>query len=332
MKTFKLNHRLIKILRPIGKAALTLFILASIAAAGSKLAQHSQLDQGLDRLEFLFAVGLAIAYRTMNPLGWVAVLRGLGHRVHAVAATNVWLISESRRWLPGGIWGYTSRAVRAKSLGVPAKTASASMLVELFVTLLAAILVSIVGLMLHYDAVGALVADCIEQHFSWNLAVLAACGGMGLAGACYAGRGKLADKLNALNEKWQLLDSAELNFRQLAIALGYFVVMACLNGAVNLAMLRSCTEANVPATAMIAATAGAWVVGYLAFFSPGGLFVREGALAVLLMPWIPYQVAFTLAILSRIAQLIAEVVCMIPSALTTNRTWAQQPCQISSNV
>lgn len=289
---------------------LSLFIVVSIGAALWKLLGYAGIGQGLGSVYFFYAAALAVLYRLVNPLGWVAVLRGFGHRVHAAAATNIWLMAESRRWLPGGVWGYTSRAVRSQELGVSKSVASASMLVELVVTLLAAVVVSIFGLALHYDAVGTMVHEAFTQYFSWNGVILAPTFGAAMIGACYSFRGKLAEKFQSLNEKWQLLDLSQVSFRRLAVALGYFVLMACLNGAVNLVMLRTCTDVQIPVTAIIAATAAAWVIGYLAFFSPGGLFVREGALAMLLMPWIPYETAFTLAILSRVAQLLAEVICM----------------------
>jgi len=89
--------------------------------------------------------------------------------------------------------------------------------------------------------------------------------------------------------------------------------MAILNGCVNLMLLPLVDDAStVPALVMVAATASAWIVGLLAFFSPGGLLVREAALAALLLPWISYEAGITLAVLSRIAQLLAEVVCMAP--------------------
>ena len=80
---------------------------------------------------------------------------------------------------------------------------------------------------------------------------------------------------------------------------------------------------------MIAATALAWLIGFFAFFSPGGILVREAALAMLLLPWMPYEVGFSLAILSRFAQLIAEVVGMVAAVISTrqpkNQTRSRTP-------
>ena len=92
-----------------------------------------------------------------------------------------------------------------------------------------------------------------------------------------------------------------------------------LNGAVNSVLLNAVSTENVPWVAMIAATATAWIIGFFAVFSPGGILVREAALAALLLPWLPYETGFILAILSRFAQLIAEVVGM--AVLIRKRSW-----------
>ena len=38
--------------------------------------------------------------------------------------------------------------------------------------------------------------------------------------------------------------------------------------------------------------------------------MREATLAALLLPWLAYEAGITLAVLSRVAQLMAEVVCI----------------------
>jgi len=96
--------------------------------------------------------------------------------------------------------------------------------------------------------------------------------------------------------------------------------MAALNGAVNSVLLNAVSFENVPVIAMIAATATAWIIGFFAFFSPGGILIREAALAALLLPWLPYETGFALAILSRFAQLIAEVVGMGVAAWKSPRS------------
>ncbi len=294
------------------KAALGVFVLASIATAALNMSHQSGVSVGLGSWHFVFAAVVAIVYRAVNPIGWVAVLHGLGCRVKPVAGISVWLGAEAHRWLPGGFWGYASRAVQAKKMGVPMLLASTSMIIELLLTITAAILVSLFGMLLYFGHMKESVAELLAKDvIHWPAVLLAICTLLGLFGIGYVLREKLFHKLKSLNETWQLLHLVEISYRKLTWALLYFVAMAGLNGIVNLVMMRCCSDADVPVIVMIAATSAAWVVGYLAFFSPGGLFVREAVLAMLLLPWMPYSTALTIAVLSRLAQLLAEVVCMV---------------------
>ena len=87
--------------------------------------------------------------------------------------------------------------------------------------------------------------------------------------------------------------------------------MGIMNGGVTVLLLWSLPVNSVPPTVLIAATSGAWVVGFLAIFSPGGLFVREGIFALCLVAWLPYGTGITLAILARLLQMFAELVGVV---------------------
>lgn len=298
-------------LRSIGKALLTIIIVATIAITAWKLNEKLDLTGPLMSVSFVVGTALAIAYRVVNPYGWALVIRGMGCPVDALDATRIWLVSESRRWLPGGIWGYASRAVGAQELGLTKTVASASMAVELLVTIAAAVVVSIAGLIIHQQELAATVQKLTEgSGLSVSLISLAVAGTAALAVASWFMRETLNRKLANLTRKITALRGLKIQPSGLCKALSYFVLMAALNGFVNASLLPAISPEYVPLLAMIAATATAWVIGFFAFFSPGGILVREAALAALLLPWLPYETGFALAILSRFAQLIAEVVGM----------------------
>ncbi|QEG23024.1 lysylphosphatidylglycerol synthase domain-containing protein [Mariniblastus fucicola] len=296
----------------VAKSAVTAAVIVTIAVAAWKLNQ--QLDIATSFLSVGFALGtvLAIAYRAANPYGWALVLQGMGYNVNATNATRIWLVAESRRWLPGGIWGYASRAVASKELGLTKTVASASMAVELLVTIAAAVVVSLAGLLIHQQQLMATASELFAKTgMDLNLVWLTVVAITTASVATYLLRHKLTKKLAGLTEKFSAVRGLDLNFAIFAKALGYFVVMAAMNGLVNSALLQAIDAPSVPLVALIAATATAWIIGFFAFFSPGGILVREAALAALLLPWLPYEAGFSLAILSRFAQMIAEVVCML---------------------
>ncbi|MEM9413151.1 MAG: lysylphosphatidylglycerol synthase domain-containing protein [Planctomycetota bacterium] len=299
----------------IYKAVLFVVIVASIAVAAYQLIVEYDVAGSLMTTTFLVATLIAIVYRVVNPYGWTLTLEGLGFRTGIVESTRVWLLAESRRWLPGGVWGYASRAVQAEQLGVTKTAASASMLVELLLTMLAAVIVALLGLIFEFKALSNGLISVLEDNGAFeNRLLFAGALAVSLAAAslAYMFRKTFMRKLKTLNERFKLLRSIEFNSSRLGLALFYFVIMACLNGCVNMALLSAVSDtAAVPWIAMVAATATAWIIGFLAFFSPGGILVREAALTALLLPWMPYEAGITLAVLSRLAQLIAEVVCML---------------------
>ncbi len=291
-------------LRSISTVLLTTAVLLTIAFTAWKLNQQHNLYGALTSNAFLIATGLAITYRVANPVGWNLVVRGMGHDVGVLETTRIWLLAESRRWLPGGVWGYASRAIASKAIGLTKTSATASMAIELLATIIAAAIVSLAGVMFYhgelYSAANELFAGL---GIDGNLALAVGVLGVAIVTSAWILRHKIVQKFGELR-------SASIKPNWFIGAVGYLIAMAVLNGAVNSVLLSAVGTEQVPLVAMVSATATAWIIGFFAFFSPGGILVREAALAMLLLPWLPYEMGFTLAILSRFAQLVAEVVGM----------------------
>ena len=297
--------------RSIVTTLLTLTVIATIAITAWNLHQQHDLAAPLMSYSFFSATFLAIIYRIVNPFGWNLVVQGMGHKVSAIESTRIWLLAESRRWLPGGIWGYTSRAVASQKIGLTKTAASASMAIELLATIAAAACVSVIGIAIYYRELYSTVAELsANSGLSQGTALWFTVASIGTAAVVWLLRNKLKQKISKAAQKFESLRSVKIQPKWLAGSIGYLTLMAVLNGAINSVLLNAVSTESVPLVAMIAATATAWIIGFFAFFSPGGILVREAALAALLLPWLPYEVGFALAILSRFAQLIAEVVGM----------------------
>ena len=306
--------------RSIATALLTVVVVVTIAITGWKLNQQYNLSSSLMSYAFLAATGLAIVYRIANPLGWNLIVKGMGHNAGVSETTRIWLLAESRRWLPGGIWGYTSRAVASQEIGMTKTAATASMAIELLVTITAAVCVSIIGMVVHYGELHSAASELfLELGLDSNLVLASVFAGVVAIASVWILRNQLKQKIIVASQKFESLRGVSIKTNWLAGAVGYFVLMTVLNGAVNSVLLNAVSTENVPWVAMIAVTATAWIIGFFAVFSPGGILVREAALAALLLPWLPYETGFTLAILSRFAQLIAEVVGMV--VLIRKRSW-----------
>lgn len=66
---------------------------------------------------------------------------------------------------------------------------------------------------------------------------------------------------------------------------------------------------------VVASYGGAYLVGFLALFAPGGLGVREGVLAVMLGPFLPPGLPATVAVLSRLWMTVIELLGLLPLLL-----------------
>lgn len=97
------------------------FLLAALIGNGRQLLQLSLDPQGWCWL--LFGIGLSLLSLLVNGLAWGVVLRWLGHRPRWTQLVGLFLVSNLRKYLPGGIWHLLAR-VRALRLG-PADDAAA---------------------------------------------------------------------------------------------------------------------------------------------------------------------------------------------------------------
>lgn len=290
---------------------LTIIVLVTIGITAWKLNQQYKLTAALASVPFFLATGLAIVYRIANPVGWNFVVKGMGQNVRVSETNRIWLLAESRRWLPGGIWGYTSRAVASQEIGLTKTSATASMAIELLAVILAAVGVSIVGILIHYQELQTTASQLLnDMGLNSNFALVSVVVSVAGVAVTWLLRKQLAQKIKTASQKFDSLRGVSIKPKWLIGSIGYFVLMAVLNGAINSVLLNAVSADQVPLVAMVAATATAWIIGFFAFFSPGGILVREAALAALLLPWLPCETGLALAILSRFAQLIAEVVGM----------------------
>ena len=80
-------------------------------------------------------------------LSWRRVLIGFGHRLPVAPSTRIWSTSELARYLPGVIWQVVGRVYLVRPYGVSGSVCSASQVLELAIFLLANILLAVGCLM-----------------------------------------------------------------------------------------------------------------------------------------------------------------------------------------
>lgn len=277
----------------------------------------SQLPAALEALAsakgshlFVVLVGLII-YTACNASVWQDVLAGLGRRVGRGEATSLWVRSEVMKWLPGGIWGYASRVVKAPEIGVARPLAGASLLVELLLTIAAWGTLFLLGLLGSGSQLLGLV--------TWpEFPVLLGAGVvMGAGGALlWKFRRRVAAIVLA-----RFAPLRDLSWRPLPLVRAFaFYLSLCLFHALLLRVLVLAFRPEASDLAFFASVDGmAWLIGFFAIGVPGGIGVREAGMAWLLSQAMPLPEALAIAISWRVAQLAAEMLVLAGVFLTGPR-------------
>jgi hypothetical protein len=91
----------------------------------------------------LAAVMFAAFLFTFRVIAWRKILKGFGYKLPYGPATRIWSTSELARYLPGVIWQVVGRVYLVKPYGVSGTVCSTSQILELVVFLLANVLVAV---------------------------------------------------------------------------------------------------------------------------------------------------------------------------------------------
>jgi glycosyltransferase involved in cell wall biosynthesis len=317
------------------KVAAVLLIATAIASAiakcGAQLPDPSQIQSRWLIGGFI----VCLTYRIVNATGWSFVLSALGERLPTSKAMRIWLTSEACRWLPGSLWSYGSRAYQANQNGVSKRGAGASLVLELGLTVLAWSITAFLALSFQNDGLAKLATiiptNALPQRNGWML-LTAFAAAIGLGGTAWMFTDRITPKLRLVFDRLALLKQMRLN--PIAIAT---TLLCIVNGIASSLVFRATTGSSIPLSAIIGANAVAWLVGFFAIMAPGGLVVREGAMATILLPWLPIEQAIGAAIVWRLIQVSAEVVCVLavsiplakPSTVLKNKSVWFHPLKVT---
>lgn len=244
-----------------------------------------------------FSIVCAAAGWLVSGLVWASLFRAAGGGLGLREAANAWLGSNLGRYLPGKIWQVTGLAGYVRARGDSGALVLATLLPfqTVFLALGGAIAVAIIGPAPFFGAgPWALIAAILAVGLALTPRVLSA--------AVRCGR-RLMRETTPMDEV--SIDRAAL----LRTVVGTAVVWV-LHGTGFWALLEGLVAGQSvgPFTAF-AVFAAAYIIGYLAFIAPGGLIVREGAMATLLSATsvIPLGPAATLALAARLWATIGEL-------------------------
>lgn len=305
--------RWIRAAKWVAVGAVLLAILSAFRHYSAEVQRH------VTHIEMRVLLGgylLCVLSRILSSAGWVMTLRAMRQRMPLLSGMRLWLTAESMRWLPGGIWGYASRVSQASRNGVSFVVASASLPLEILITLVGWALVAGGGV------VGS--GRSVDWRAVFTPRVLAFCAGGLLAGLAVLflsvrlfPESRIGGKLKKLGTDLEALRTFRLRWPVLAGALALYAGLCGVNGLAFFLVIRSVFDGALNPLAVIGINACGWLVGFLAIGVPGGIGVREACAAMLLSALMPLPSAITSCFLWRLVMILDESTCLSACILST---------------
>lgn len=283
------------------------FLLAALIAVGlafsgswaawSEMTDSVRSEWRIRPLWLALSVGCAAAGWLVSSVVWASLFRAAGGRLGLREAANAWLGSNLGRYLPGKIWQVTGLAGYAQARGGSGAVVLATLLSfhAVFLAVGGAIALAILGPAAFAGAgPWAFIAAALALGLALTPRVLAA--------AVRMGQRLLRDPAAA----------AEITPDRTALlrTVGGATLVWLLHGVGFWALLEGLVaERSIGLLQATAVFSASYVIGYLALIAPGGLIVREGAMASLLSATvaIPLGPAAALALAARLWATIGEL-------------------------
>lgn len=251
------------------------------------------------RLSWL-ALSIATLFTTyiLSAYGWTMVLRMLGGRIGLAKGFSIFLLSIFGRYIPGGVWSALGRIYLCRLEGIPDSRSSMSILLEQAYPIVSAGLVFVVSL-LFWDDMGP-VTRMLPAIFLLPLFIIF-----------------LHPKpfLRVVNPILSRVGRGPVNitlsFYNMIILATYYSFYWIVAGIAFYLFIRAFYPLefySIPILSGIYAIS--FTAGYLSFFTPAGLGVREGSLAILLSLFIPAPVAIGVSLLSRLWIIGVELIIL----------------------
>lgn len=282
-------------LERIKRIWIALFAISAIGLMGYVLAKHRTTLESLRLVEpwlLVLCVALHVGFWLLATVFWGQTVRVVTRRTLLLRESfhQLTLVAIGK-YIPGKIWGLLARGVALKDIGISTRSAIAAAIVEQWVMLLSA----------------ALVSGALLMAMSTN-SVLAWLGGVsvfvGLAGSYVFKYGSsqlqrlLTSNVNALDRDTIILTHGSY-LRLIAIHSLMWIILGAVLAAICFAFAIHPFTVELFAALVLANTIG-FVVGFAAIFAPGGLGVREAVTTAVLLPYIPLEQAAILSISFRL--------------------------------
>lgn len=238
------------------------------------------------------------------PLIWSNVLKYMGYRLRFSDAWHIYYIGNLGRYIPGKVWAVAGMAYMAEKAGIPAATAGAAAVFAQVYSLLSSFVFFLIFLIFN-------VTYFYGYHILWIVAVFC------ILAVIFLFPRNLEYALNYCLKKFGR-EPVRIGItpRSALKIIAFYSVSWILFGAAFWVLISAAVgRGQVNLLFASGAWATAYAIGFLAFFVPGGLGVREGILGLFFMNVLPVGVGIIIAGVSRLIVTIIEILCVMISLL-----------------
>jgi uncharacterized membrane protein YbhN (UPF0104 family) len=293
---------------PVLRATLSLAIAAVILYYLVRSLARGWREAGVYRWSVdwaWLALSLAVlaVYFFLAAWIWKRILRSMGEEIGTGQACHVWFLSQLGKYIPGKVWFALGRIYLARRVGVDAIPASVSTVLELLMVMLAAAAVFLASLPLWPSVAGKEILFAPAA-----IAVIVLLVHPAVFGALL----RLATRVLRRDPVPYRFAWRDLALTAVAYALTWILYGAGLEILLRTVRLEGIAQEAGLSTAgrilFLSGAAGvAWTIGFLSFFTPSGLGVREATLGYMLAFHLPAPVPVLLALVARIWITVGEI-------------------------
>lgn len=280
-------------------AARVMFLI--LALAGAVWALVSQWDAfsaaitNFSIWQVLVAFLLSIAFMFVVMLCWRAVIIDLGSQLGLGSAANLYFVSQLGKYLPGGVWNFLAIAEMGKDLGVPRTRSLISTIVSILISIVSAGIIAVPGI---------IALQVIPDPYGWVMLIALPILVVFLIPDVLNRLINLALKITKRPELAQPFSGRGIIASTLWSSLSWILAGGCVY------LLAGQLGADQSFRGFIGATGAyslAWAVGFLIFFVPAGIGVREVVLGAMLADQLEPGAIIAVVLVTRVLVTLADI-------------------------
>lgn len=268
---------------PLGIIAVVFLIKYLIANSNLVLSRINQVNLAVLGLSVLFF----LVYYFMRAFAWGLMMEMMGHEVGFKNNVYAWQFSEIKRYVPGNVWSFLSRATLFEKLGVPKKVSGKGILMEIEFLVVSNMIISLLAInviYLYLKQANLLIYGFISITLLLALFILLG--------------HRISKKISRFLPDFGL-------GRNLLLLVVYLVTYLFLSLGMYFAVSSILKVYNF--SNIIGFFSFAFLLGYVSLITPSGLGVREGAITFGLSVVLTAPIAGFAAIFSRIVLVFSEL-------------------------